>query len=118
MSERDADVGGRATVDAGGDSDLTDLFDELEEPETLVQPDAARDQVQETMRVATETSWSGGSFGRPIWGYDRADLTERLVGVPYVADFQNSRVHRPCLGSIPRRSLGVAAGSAWRLARW
>lgn len=152
MGERDADPGGRVAAGSDGDSDLADLFDELEELEGLVQSEAAREQIQETMRVASEASQSGGTFGRIIWGYDRADLAEGLlgsllfgipmaveggtgevgeflaarpplfagtvvfifgllVGLLYVADFQDIRIHRPFLGFIPRRLLGVAAVS-------
>lgn len=152
MGERDADAGRRAAAESDGDSDLTDLFDELEELEALVESDAAREQVQETMRIAAETSRSRGTFGRVVWGYDRADLAEGLlgsllfgipmaveggtgevgaflaarppllagtvlfifallVGILYVADFQDIRVHRPFLGFVPRRLLGVAAVS-------
>ncbi|WP_159902154.1 DUF2391 family protein [Salinirussus salinus] len=146
MAERDVDL------DTDADVDMGDLFDELEELEELVQTEAAREQVQETMRAAAEASRSGGSFGRVIWGYDRADLAEGvlgsllfgvpmaveggtgevgaflaarppllagtavftvalLVGILYVADFQDIRIHRPFLGIVPRRLLGVAAVS-------
>lgn len=146
------DPDARGVADGEGETDLTDLFDELEELEEVVQSDAAREQLQETMRVAAEASQSGGTFGRVIRGYDRADLAEGLlgsllfgipmaveggtgevgeflaarppvfagtvvftlgllVGVLYVADFQDIRVHRPFLGFIPRRLLGVATVS-------
>jgi uncharacterized membrane protein len=146
------DPDARGVADGGGETDLADLFDELEELEDLVQSEAAREQVQETMRVAAEASQSGGTFGRVIWGYDRADLAEGLlgsllfgipmaveggtgevgaflaarppllagtavftvallVGILYVADFQDIRIHRPFLGFVPRRLLGVAAVS-------
>jgi len=140
----------RGMADDGGETDLADLFDELEELEELVQTEAAREQIQETMRVAAETSRSGGTFGRIIWGYDRGDLAEGLlgsllfgipmaveggtgevgaflaarpplfagtalfilgllVGILYVADFQDIRIHRPLFGVLPRRLVGVAA---------
>ena len=146
MAEREVDLDTDADVDPG------DLFDELEELAEFVQTEAAREQVQETMRAAAEASRSGGSFGRVIWGYDRADLAEGvlgsllfgipmaveggtgevgaflaarppllagtaiftvalLVGILYVADFQDIRIHRPFLGIVPRRLLGVAAVS-------
>lgn len=58
---------------------MGDLFDELDELEDLVRTDEARHQVRETIRVAMEVS-QGGTFGRVIRGFDRADLTEALLG--------------------------------------
>jgi uncharacterized membrane protein len=60
-------------------TELSDLFDELQELEALVQTPAAREQVRETMRVAMDVD-TGGVFGRVIKGYDRGDLAESLLG--------------------------------------
>jgi uncharacterized membrane protein len=132
--------------DSDGDSDMSDLFAELQELEDLVQSPAARDQVRETMRVAMEVET--GLFGQVIRGYDRGDLAEALlgalvfgipmfveggtnevgefvashpgfllathavaltlvIGILYIADIQDVRVHRPLFGLIPRRLVGV-----------
>ncbi|WP_251342283.1 DUF2391 family protein [Haloplanus halophilus] len=140
-------------ADAGDEpADMGDLFDELEELEDLVETDVAREQVRETMRVAMVASAAASPFGRVIRGYDRADLTEALlgsllfgipmaveggtqevgtflaprplflggtfafavalvVGIIYVADFQDVRVYRPIFGLIPRRLVGVVGVS-------
>jgi hypothetical protein len=58
MAEREVDLDTDADVDPG------DLFDELEELAEFVQTEAAREQVQETMRAAAGASRSVGSFGR------------------------------------------------------
>jgi uncharacterized membrane protein len=151
MSEGDSARPGGAPTDVDADAesaDMGDLFDELEELEDLVGTDAAREQVRETMRVAMIASAAASPFGRVIRGYDRADLTEALlgsllfgipmaveggtqevgtflaprplflagtaafavalvVGIIYVADFQDVRIHRPIFGLIPRRLVGV-----------
>jgi uncharacterized membrane protein len=133
-------------------TDMGDLFDELEGLEAAVETPAARERVRETMRVAMVASASTGPFGRVIRGYDRADLTETLlgsllfgipmaveggtqevgtylashlgylvgtvlfavalvIGIVYVADFQDVRIHRPLFGVIPRRLVGVVGVS-------
>jgi uncharacterized membrane protein len=139
MSESDPD---------GDESpELSDLFEELQELEALVETSAAKEQVRETMRVAMAVETSG-VFGRVIRGYDRGDLAEALlgslvfgipmfveggtnevgafvathpaflvathavalalvVGILYVADIQDVRVHRPLFGLVPRRLVGV-----------
>jgi len=74
-SAEDTEVRG----DAADDPDLADLFDELEQLADLVQGEAARDQVEETMRVATAASRSEGTSGRVVWGYDRTDLARAQV---------------------------------------
>ena len=51
-------------LDTDADVDPGDLFDELEEPAEFVQTEAAREQVQETMRAAAGTNRSVGGFGR------------------------------------------------------
>ncbi|SEA22886.1 Putative integral membrane protein [Haloplanus vescus] len=142
-----------AESDVDEDPDMGDLFDELEELEDIVQDDASRQQVRETMRVAMAASTALSPFGRVIRGYDRADLAEALlgsllfgipmaveggtqevgaflaprplllvgsvvfaiglvIGIIYVADFQDVRVHHPILGLIPRRLAGVLGVSA------
>jgi uncharacterized membrane protein len=63
-----------------GQSDMSDLFDELDELEEMVEGEAAREQVRETMRTAIEASNNAGAFGRVIHGFDRADLSEALLG--------------------------------------
>lgn len=63
-----------------GRSDMGDLFDELDELEELVEGEEAREQVRETMRTAMEASSNAGAFGRVIHGFDRADLSEALLG--------------------------------------
>jgi uncharacterized membrane protein len=171
----DADAGDGADYPADGvtppvkeEADMGDVFDELEELEEMIDDEAAREQVEEAMRVAVEAGQSGGTFGRVIWGYDRADLAEGLlgsllfgipmaveggtgevgtflaarplllvatavvtvgvvVGILYVAEFQDIRVHRPFFGIIPRRLLGVMSVSlvtaavlltAWGRVEW
>ncbi|MFB6102606.1 MAG: DUF2391 family protein [Haloplanus sp.] len=129
-------------------ADMSDLFDELEELEGLVETPAAREQVRETMRVAMAASKAASPFGRVIRGYDRGDLAEALlgsllfgipmaveggtqevavflashpgalagttlftvglvIGIIYVADFQDVRIHNPVFGLVPRRLVGV-----------
>jgi uncharacterized membrane protein len=65
--------------DDSGQSDIGRLFDELEELEDLVDSDAERKQVRDTMRAAAETQDSA-VFGRVIWGFDRTDFAEALLG--------------------------------------
>jgi len=140
-------------ADPDEDTDMGDLFDELEELEDIVQSDAAREQVRETMRVAMAASASASPFGRVIRGFDRSDLAEAflgsllfgipmaveggtqevgeflaprpgflgatvlsavglVIGIIYVADLQDVRVHRPILGFVPRRLVGVLGVSS------
>jgi uncharacterized membrane protein len=130
-----------------GPAELSDLFDELEALEDLVESPAAREQMRETMRVALDVG-QPGTFGRVIRGFDRGDVAEALlgslvfgipmfveggtnevgtfvashpafllathafafvlvVGVLYVADIQDVRIHRPLFGVVPRRLVGV-----------
>jgi uncharacterized membrane protein len=129
-------------------TDMGDLFDELAALEAVVETPDARARVRETMRVAMAASAATGPFGRVIRGYDRADITEGLlgsllfgipmaveggtgevaghlaahpaalggtvgfavalvIGIIYVADFQDVRIHRPLFGVLPRRLVGV-----------
>jgi uncharacterized membrane protein len=69
-----------STVDAADDdSGMSDLFDELEELEDLVDTEAEREQVRETMRAAMEADTSR-TFGRVAFGFDRSDAAEALLG--------------------------------------
>ncbi|QSG06691.1 DUF2391 family protein [Halapricum desulfuricans] len=66
-----------------GDSDapdIGDVFDRLEELAETVDSEAEREQVEAAMAVASEASRSDTAFGRVIWGFDRADATEALLG--------------------------------------
>jgi len=65
---------------SGDDPELSDLFDELEELADTVDSPQEREQVEETMRLAVEASQTDGTFGRIIWGFDRSDLAEALLG--------------------------------------
>jgi len=68
-------------VDTGdSDTEMADLFDELEELADTVDSPEEREQVHETMRLAAEASQTGAPFGRVIWGFDRGDLAEALLG--------------------------------------
>ena len=160
MSERSHSDGERSAVDGessdGGEQpddepDMSDLFDELTELEAVVDSEAEREQVRETMRTAMEVQESP-VFGRVIWGFDRADLAEALlgallfgfpmfveggtlevgafvaqhpiylaltyvvgvavvIGILYVSDIQDVRIHDPLFGFLPRRLVGVLAVS-------
>jgi len=66
------------SVDSGG---MAELFDRLEELESLVDSEAEREQVRETMRAAAEAQDDEQAiFGRVIWGFDRGDFAEALLG--------------------------------------
>ena len=155
--------------ESGEENSLSTLFDELEELESLVDSEAEREQVRETMRAAAEAQQDEPAvFGRIIWGFDREDLAESIlgallfgipmaveggtvdaglhiaqhpldfagtigtavamvIGILYVADFQDVRVKNRILGIVPRRLAGVtltAFGSAfalltgWGLVEW
>jgi len=60
--------------------DIGDIFDQLEELAETVDTDEERGKVEEAMRVATEAQGSDAAFGRVIWGFDRADAAEALLG--------------------------------------
>lgn len=60
--------------------DLGDVFDQLEELAGTVDSEAEREQVREAMQLAADAADSGGSFGRVVWGFDRADVAEALLG--------------------------------------
>jgi len=61
-------------------SDLGDLFDDLSELEALVDSPEERERVREAMRTASEVDEDGPVFGRVVWGFDRADLSEAILG--------------------------------------
>lgn len=61
-------------------TNMGDLFDELEVLEDIVGSSEAREQVRETMRVAMEASQNTGTFGQIIRGFGREDLAEALLG--------------------------------------
>lgn len=138
---------GPAGFEESGGADMSDLFDELAELEEVVDSDAEREQVRETMRAAMAVDRSR-AFGRVVFGFDRSDAAEALlgallfgipmfveggtqevgayvatrpvyfvatnalavglvVGILYIADFQDVRVMDPILGIVPRKLAGV-----------
>jgi len=63
------------------DPDMSDLFDDLSELEALVDSPEERERVREAMQTASEVSdGEPPVFGRVIWGFDRADLSEAVLG--------------------------------------
>lgn len=72
---------GRAREPSPGEErpDTGDVFDELEELEELVDDPEERAQVREAMQAAREAQ-DDVVFGRVIWGFDRADLSEAVLG--------------------------------------
>ncbi|WP_372480705.1 DUF2391 domain-containing protein [Halomicrobium sp. HM KBTZ05] len=62
------------------DADMSDLFDDLSELEDLVDSPAERARVREAMQTASEVDDDGPVFGRVVWGFDRADLAESVLG--------------------------------------
>jgi uncharacterized membrane protein len=156
----------RESTDTEG---IGDLFDELEELEEIVDSDAERQQVREAMRAAAASQDDDSAvFGRVIWGFDREDFAEAVlgallfgipmavesgtvdaglhiaqhpvyfvatlatavslvIGILYVADFQDVRIAHRILGIIPRRLAGVtmtalgtsvALLTAWGMVEW
>jgi len=148
---------------------IGELFDELEELEDIVDSEDEKRQVREAMRAATEAQdGEPAVFGRVIWGFDREDFAESVlgsllfgipmavesgtrdaglhiaqhplyflgtlatavalvVGILYVADFQDVRVAHRILGVVPRRLAGVtttalltsvALLTAWGMVEW
>jgi len=143
------------------------LFDELEALEALVDSEAERDQVRDAMRAAADVQ-DPAVFGRVIWGFDREDFAEAVlgsllfgipmaveggtvdaglhiaqhplyflgtiaaavslvIGILYVADFQDVRIAHRIFGIVPRRLAGVtttaflssvALLTAWGLVEW
>ena len=146
---------------------IAGLFDRLEELESLVDSEAEREQVRETMRSAADAQ-DPAVFGRVIWGFDREDFAEAVlgsllfgipmavesgtvdaglhiarhplsfvgtvataiavvVGILYVADFQDVRVAHRIFGVVPRRLAGVTLTAfassvglltAWGIVEW
>ena len=70
------------SADPQGDRDgIAGLFDELEELEDIVDSDEERKQVREAMRAATDAQDDDPAvFGRVIWGFDREDFAEAVLG--------------------------------------
>lgn len=135
--------------DGDTDQPVAALFDELEELERIVDSPAEREQVREAMQAAVDAQSSQTPvFGRVIWGFDRSDFAEAVlgsllfgipmavesgtvdagrhiaqhplyfagtvaaavamvVGILYVADFQDVRVAKRIFGLIPVRLVGV-----------
>jgi len=60
-------------------SDMSELFDELEQLEEIVDTPAEREQVRETMRAAM-TADRSGVFGRVVHGFDTSDAAESVLG--------------------------------------
>ncbi|MEF8853609.1 MAG: DUF2391 family protein [Haloarculaceae archaeon] len=58
---------------------MADLFDQLAELEEAVDSPAEREQVRDAMRAAREVE-SSGTFGRVVFGFDRSDAAEALLG--------------------------------------
>lgn len=148
---------------------LNSLFDELAELEEIVDSPTEREQVREAMRAAVDAQERENAvFGRIIWGFDRSDLAEAMlgsllfgipmavesgtveaglhiaqhplyfvgtlaaavvmvIGILYVADFQDVRIANRILGIVPRRLAGVtltafltavALLTAWGVVEW
>ncbi|MFB6297756.1 MAG: DUF2391 domain-containing protein [Salinirussus sp.] len=73
-------TGPEPDADADGDVDMGDVFDQLQELSETVDTETEREQVAEAMQLAAEASQTGGRSGRVIWGFDRADAAEALLG--------------------------------------
>jgi len=71
--------GGASEDVPGEEAGMADLFDQLEELEELVDSEAEREQVRETIRAAMEADQSQ-VFGRVVFGFDRSDAAESLLG--------------------------------------
>ncbi|MFC6862591.1 DUF2391 domain-containing protein [Halomicroarcula sp. GCM10025817] len=135
--------------DLDGQDAIGALFDELEALEAIVDDPTEREQVREAMRAAIDVQGHETPvFGRVVWGFDRADFAEAVlgsllfgipmavesgtvdagrhiarhplyfvgtvvaavavvVGILYVADFQDVRVANRLFGVVPRRLVGV-----------
>ncbi|WP_340101650.1 DUF2391 family protein [Salinibaculum salinum] len=59
--------------------EMADLYAQLEDLEKMVDSQAAREHVRETMRMAVGVG-TPGVFGQIIRGYDRADIAESVLG--------------------------------------
>jgi len=73
----DPDVGTRGD---GDEPDVSDIFDRLEELAETVDSAEERREVEAVMDLASEATRSDAAFGRVIWGFDRADASEALLG--------------------------------------
>ena len=58
---------------------MGDLFDELEELQEMVDDPEERAQVRDAMDAASRAQ-EDVVFGRVVWGFDRADLSEAVLG--------------------------------------
>ncbi|MEF8838785.1 MAG: DUF2391 family protein [Haloarculaceae archaeon] len=74
-------TGSGSPGDAGAsDPDIGDIFDRLEELAESVDSEQEREQVEAAMQLAADASQSEAPFGRVVWGFDRADASEALLG--------------------------------------
>ena len=62
------------------DPDIGDLFDQLEKLAETVDTDEEREQVEKAMELTADAAEGDGAFGQVIWGFDRADAAEALLG--------------------------------------
>jgi uncharacterized membrane protein len=63
------------------DNEFAVLFDELQELEKLVDSEDERRQVRDAMRAAADSQdHEPATFGRVVWGFNRSDLAEALLG--------------------------------------
>ena len=62
------------------DPDIGDVFDQLEELANTVDSDEERQQVEKAMELTIDATEGDGAFGQVIWGFDRADAAEALLG--------------------------------------
>jgi uncharacterized membrane protein len=129
----------------------SDVMDELEALAEVVEDPEALETLLRAKKLTGELQ--EGRFGNVVFGFDRADAAEGLlgallfgipmfveggtlevgafvathplylvgtlvaavllnIGILYIADFQDVRVHRPLLGFIPRRLVGILSISA------
>jgi hypothetical protein len=94
----------RAVVD--DDPDIGDFFDRLEELSETVDTPEERAVVGETLQLAADTQHRT-ALGRVIWGFDRADAAEALLGslllgIPMAVEGEGHR--RWARSSPPARS--------------
>jgi len=70
---------GEEPTPADDDPDMGDLFDDLEALAATVDDPDERERVEEAMRTAAAVDDTDG-FGRVIWGFDRGDAAEAVLG--------------------------------------
>lgn len=61
------------------ETNMGDLFDDLSALEGIVDSPEERERVRDVMRTASEVD-DDPVFGRVVWGFDRADLAESVLG--------------------------------------